>query len=288
MTTTTNRLAALAVLAASNVALVGGFSTAAAPLHPHRTAPTGGADRGDRLPGHARPWLAVNRLRPLGTTLPGDEHDRDLDVNVDELGGAGVAAANFFEREFERCRNNNTMTFGGSVSIDSPLPNLTPEAVAGYVADPTRLLGAAWNKEMIEHVDGTVFRLKMRPLRFVTVHVNNAVLVDVNYAADGGVEISSKSVETLVRVGRQGQEKRVDLGLRLSGTLAAQPSDATHAHLAGGVGFEAQAKLIRPLAALPDRLLKPAVSALNRRILKTAGARFVAGVVRGVEGWKAP
>lgn len=241
--------------------------------------------RGLRLSSSARGWPSLSvpvrppLLRRRTTLIEGD--------------GPGAAehklpprtSTSFKEGEFVRDRAANSISFGGSVSIDADVLELSPNAITEYLSNPGRLLSAAWDRNLIEHVDGHVFRLQMRPIRFASVNVDNTVEVEVEYAASGAVSIQSRSVDTRVRVGRRGREKQVKLGLEVSGTLEPQHPDAAHGHLTGGVGFRARARLIKPLTLLPDRLLKPAASAVNKRMLRMAGSRFVDRVTEGASGW---
>ena len=64
-----------------------------------------------------------------------------------------------------------------------------------------------------------------------------------------------------------------------------QPEPRAAAQVVGDCGFTAGGKLIRPLRLLPDRILRPAASVVNQRILAYAETVFLSGLATAFWDW---
>ena len=144
------------------------------------------------------------------------------------------------------------------------------------------------------------YRLQLQELNFAVLRVQNYVDVLVTCRAGGAVQIKSLDMQTTVRLRSSSDlepPKKVEVSLDLSGTIRAQlssPSSDKHSgdvsfdapgRIIGDCGFQAGGKLIRPLRLLPDRILRPAASVVNKRILAYAETVFLSGMKTAFWEW---
>lgn len=163
-----------------------------------------------------------------------------------------------------------------SVKLDVPQESVP---IQHYLRQPQRLVYALVDPSRTEFLGNQVFRLKMRPLRFMMLSIQPTVDMQVWTEANGTFHL--KSVGTEIR-GNQYINQRFHLELR--GRLyPVQQGDRTS--LEGKADLMVQVELPPPLQLTPRVVLEGTGNSLLNGILLTIKQRLMHQLVQDYRQW---
>lgn len=158
--------------------------------------------------------------------------------------------------------------FVADQTVDMVVPE-QPIPIQHYLRQPQRLVRALADSSRIEQLSEEYFRLKMRPLSFMTLSIQPTVDLKVWAASDGTVRLQSVACEI------RGIEYINDrFSLNLIGKLAPyQHNDKTF--LKGIANLEVQVELPPPFWLTPKPLLEATGNGLLKSVLLTIKQRLM-------------
>jgi hypothetical protein len=159
---------------------------------------------------------------------------------------------------------------------------VVPEAsipIQHYLRQPQRLVKALVDPSRTEQLSSECFRLKMRPLHFMTLSVQPTV--DMNVWADPDGTIHLRSVGCEIR-GVEYINQRFKLDL--VGQLAPR-SEAGITHLQGRADLKVQVDLPPPLMLAPKPLVETTGNGLLRSVLLTIKQRLMHQLLLDYRMW---
>lgn len=168
--------------------------------------------------------------------------------------------------------------FFASQSVELAVPD-QPAPIQHYLRQPHRIVNALTDISRIEPLSDELFRLKMRPLNFMTLHIQPTVDMQVWAEADGTVQLKSVRCEIL---GVDYINQR--FALNLSGRLSPyQHNGATY--LKGKADLEVQVELPPPLCFTPKPLIEGAGNGLLKSVLLTIKTRLMHHLLSDYRKW---
>lgn len=184
--------------------------------------------------------------------------------------------------------------FGGVWELSEPFAGVCADRAAAYLADPLRVLSAAWPAENIEGPkprppgaaeEGVTYALRQDPpitfANLVTVDLD--VDIEVRSEARGGIALRSNSITSRATL-RNGQTRDVPMKFELTGALHPQSTLPTAPAIIGGhFQYTTSVKLLGPLRLLPNGALRLAAKAVNDQL--DLGGLFARGIAAKYPTW---
>jgi hypothetical protein len=159
--------------------------------------------------------------------------------------------------------------------VDQPIP------IQHYLRQPHRLVKALTVASHIEPIRSDLFRLKMRPLKFLTLSLQPTVDLRVWATAEGVVHIQSVHCE-IRGIEYINQRFHFDLVGRLQPIKIGETT-----HLTGKADLEVQVELPPPLMLTPRSLLEATGNGLLKSVLATIKQRLMHHLISDYRTWAA-
>jgi hypothetical protein len=154
-----------------------------------------------------------------------------------------------------------------------------PIPIQHYLRQPHRLIKALVDPSRIEQLGHECFRLKMRPLQFLTLSIQPVVDMHVWATTDGTIHLESVSCEI-----RGVEYINQRFNLKLVGRLAPVCIEGV-THLQGKADLEVQVELPPPFLLTPKALLEATGNGLLRSILLTIKQRLMHQLLSDYRKW---
>ncbi|MEB3181142.1 MAG: DUF1997 domain-containing protein [Nostocaceae cyanobacterium] len=168
--------------------------------------------------------------------------------------------------------------FTASQSVEIAVPQ-QPIPIQHYLRQPQRLVNALVDPTRIQVLSEEVFRLKMRPLSFLTVSIQPSVDMRVWAESNGKLNLSSVGSEIL---GFEYINQR--FALNLQGHLS--PYQLTSGtYLRGKADLEVQVDIPPPLVFTPTPILEAAGNGLLKSVLLTIKQRLLHQLLVDYRRW---
>ena len=168
--------------------------------------------------------------------------------------------------------------FIASQSVQIAVPK-QPIPIQHYLRQPQRLVGALVDPSQIEQLGEELFRLKMRPLRFLTLTIQPTV--DMRVWPEPGGTVRLKSTGCEIR-GIEYINQR--FALNLAGQLYPVQIDNL-THLKGRADLEVQVELPPPLWLTPAPILEATGNGLLKSVLLTIKQRLMHQLLSDYQRW---
>ncbi len=168
--------------------------------------------------------------------------------------------------------------FKACQSVEIPVP-YQPIPIKQYLRQPQRLVNALADPSRIEQLSTEVFRLKMRPLAFMSLSIQPIVDMRVWAASDG--EIFLESVRSEIR-GIEYINERFKLDLQ--GNLSSYEKNG-NTRLKGIVNLEVQVELPPPFSFTPKSILETTGNGLLKSVLLTIKQRLLRQLLVDYRHW---
>lgn len=170
--------------------------------------------------------------------------------------------------------------FSASQSVDLPVAE-QPVPISHYLRQPKRLMSALTASSRIEPLGNDLFRLKMRPLTFMTLTLQPTV--DMHVWADAEGTVSLNAVDCEIR-GIEYINQR--FALELSGKL--QPCVVRETtYLRGLAELEVSVELPPPFWLTPKPILQATGNGLLKSVLVSIKQRLMHQLVADYHAWAA-
>jgi len=158
--------------------------------------------------------------------------------------------------------------FNASQSVKLFIPE-QPIPIQHYLRQPHRLVWALVDPSRVEQLNTEQFRLKMRPISFMTLGIQPTVDLEVRATANGTIHLRSLACEI-----RGVEYINQRFQLHLEGELAPiQKGELTY--LQGKADLEVQVELPPPFLFTPKALLEATGNGLLRSVLLTIKQRLM-------------
>ena len=168
--------------------------------------------------------------------------------------------------------------FTASQSVEIAVPQQIT-FIQHYLRQPQRLVNALVDPSRIEQLSEECFRLKMRPLAFMTLSIQPTVDLKVWAEANGTIHLQSTGCE--IR-GIKYVNQRFDLNLK--GHLSpCQINNETR--LIGQADLEVQVELPLPFSLTPTPILEAAGNSLLKSVLLTIKQRLQHHLLADYQRW---
>lgn len=168
--------------------------------------------------------------------------------------------------------------FTASQSVEIAVPK-QPIPIQHYLRQPQRLVHALVDNNRIQQLSEEVFRLKMRPLTFMSLSLQPTVDMRVWAESNGTICLRSVGCEIL---GVEYINQR--FALNLKGYLS--PSQlSTGTHLQGKADLEVQVELPPPFCFTPKTILETTGNGLLKSVLLTVKQRLLHQLLADYRRW---
>lgn len=168
--------------------------------------------------------------------------------------------------------------FTASQSVEIVVPE-QPVAICHYLRQPQRLVYALVDPSRIETLKEDYFRLKMRPIEFMTLSIQPTVDLKVWAEPNGTVRLQSVACE--IR-GVEYIDRRFSLNLQ--GYLSPHQING-QTWLQGNADLEVQVDLPMPLALMPKPILETTGNSLLKSVLLTIKQRLLHQLLADYRIW---
>ena len=168
--------------------------------------------------------------------------------------------------------------FQACQSVEIPVP-YQPIPIRHYLRQPQRLVNALVDSSRIEQLSTEIFRLKMRPLTFMSLSIQPIVDMRVWADADGTIHLESVSSE--IR-GIEYIDRRFQLDLK--GNLSSYEKDG-NTHLKGIANLEVMVELPPPFSFTPKSILETTGNGLLKSVLLTIKQRLLRQLLVDYRRW---
>ncbi len=168
--------------------------------------------------------------------------------------------------------------FKACQSVEIPVP-YQPIPIKHYLRQPQRLVNALADSSRIEQLSTEVFRLKMRPLAFMSLSIQPIVDMRVWAASDGAIYL--ESVRSEIR-GIEYINQRFQLDLK--GNLSSYEIHE-NTRLKGIVNLEVQVELPPPFSFTPKSILETTGNGLLKSVLLTIKQRLLRQLLVDYRRW---
>lgn len=168
--------------------------------------------------------------------------------------------------------------FKACQSVEIPVPH-QPIAIKHYLRQPQRLVNALVDSSRIEQLSTEVFRLKMRPLAFMSLSIQP--IVDMRVWAEPNGTIHLESVGSEIR-GIEYINQRFQLDLK--GNLSNYDKDG-NTRLKGTADLEVKVELPPPFSFTPKPILEATGNGLLKSVLLTIKQRLLHQLLVDYRRW---
>jgi Protein of unknown function (DUF1997) len=163
-------------------------------------------------------------------------------------------------------------------SVEIAVPE-QPIAIHHYLRQPQRVVNALVDSSRIQQLSEEVFRLKMRPLTFLTISLQPTVDMRVWAESNGNILLRSVGCEIL---GIEYINQRFSLNLK--GYLSPHHS-STGTYLQGRADLEVKVDLPPPFSFTPAPILETAGNGLLKSVLLTVKQRLLHQLLTDYRRW---
>lgn len=168
--------------------------------------------------------------------------------------------------------------FTASQSVEIAVPE-QPIPIQHYLRQPQRLVNALVEPSQMEQLSEEEFRLKMRPLAFMTLSIQPTVDLRVWAEPDGTIHLQSVACEI-----RGVDYINQRFALNLKGHLFPHQMDGT-TRLTGRADLEVQVELPLPFSLTPMPILEAAGNGLLKSVLLTIKQRLLHQLLVDYSSW---
>ena len=168
--------------------------------------------------------------------------------------------------------------FVASQSVEITVPR-QPIPIENYLRQPQRLVNALVDRRRVEQLSREVFRLKMRPLNFMSVKIQPTVDMRVWAQSNGTINLQSVGCEIL---GLDYINQRFALNLK-GYLLPTRRSGVTY--LKGNADLEVQLELPPPFSFTPQLIMEKTGNGLLKSILLTIKQRLLNQLLSDYQSW---
>ncbi len=168
--------------------------------------------------------------------------------------------------------------FKACQSVEIPVP-YQPIPIRHYLRQPQRLVNALVDSSRIEQLSTEIFRLKMRPLTFMSLSIQP--IVDMRVWAEANGTIHLESVNSEIR-GIEYIDRRFQLDLK--GNLSSYEKDG-NTHLKGIANLEVTIELPPPFSFTPKSILETTGNGLLKSVLLTIKQRLLRQLLVDYQRW---
>ncbi|KAF3889006.1 MULTISPECIES: DUF1997 domain-containing protein [Nostocales] len=154
-----------------------------------------------------------------------------------------------------------------------------PIPIQHYLRQPQRLVRALFDPNRIQQLSEEVFRLKLRPLSFMTLSIQPTVDLKVTAESNGTICVRSVGCEIL---GIEYINQRFSLNLK--GYLAPEQLN-TGTYLQGRADLEVQVELPPPFSFTPKAILEATGNGLLKSVLLTIKQRLQYQLLADYRQW---
>ncbi|MEM9922905.1 MAG: DUF1997 domain-containing protein [Cyanobacteria bacterium P01_D01_bin.50] len=168
--------------------------------------------------------------------------------------------------------------FQACQSVEIPVPH-QPIPIKHYLRQPQRLVDALVEPSRVEQLNRSVFRLKMRPLTFMSLSIQPIVDMRVWASVNGTIRLESVGSE--IR-GIEYINQRFQLDLK--GNLSSYEKDG-NTRLKGIANLEVRVELPPPLSFTPKPILEAAGNGLLKSVLLTIKQRLLRQLLVDYQRW---
>ena len=168
--------------------------------------------------------------------------------------------------------------FTASQSVTIAVPKQSVP-IQHYLRQPHRLVNAMVDNSRIQHISEEVFRLKMRPLNFMSLSIQP--IVDMRVWADthGTIYLRSEGCEI-----RGFEYVNQRFALNLKGYLSPH-HDADHTRLEGKADLEVLVDIPYPFSLTPKAILETSGNGLLKSVLLTIKQRISHHLLTDYRSW---
>jgi hypothetical protein len=168
--------------------------------------------------------------------------------------------------------------FTASQSVEIAVPQ-QPIPIQHYLRQPQRLVYALVDTNRIQPLADDVFRLKMRPLAFMSLSIQPTVDMKVWAESNGKIYLRSQGSEIL---GIEYINQRFNLNLK--GYLSPYQF-STGTHLRGRADLEVEVELPPPFSFTPKPILETTGNGLLKSVLLTIKQRLLHQLIADYRRW---
>jgi Protein of unknown function (DUF1997) len=168
--------------------------------------------------------------------------------------------------------------FTASQSVEIVVPE-QPVPIQHYLRQPQRLVKALVDPSRVEQLDDELFRLKIRPLSFMTLSIQPTADLQVWAEPNGTVNLRSIACEIL---GLDYINQRFELNLR-GHLFPHQSQDVTL--LKGKADLEVKVELPFPLNMTPQTIVETTGNGLLKSVLMTIKQRLLHQLLTDYRSW---
>lgn len=168
--------------------------------------------------------------------------------------------------------------FSATQSINLLVP-AQPVPIQHYLRQPQRLVYALVDQRQVEPLSQEVFRLRMRPLKFMMLHVQPTVDIEVKVNSTGGVKLRAVNCEIL---GNTYINQRFSLNLQ--GKLSPEQV-ANKTYLNGKADLKVSVELPPIFRLTPKPLLEATGNGLLHSVLLTIKQRLMRQLLADYDAW---
>ncbi|MCJ8278498.1 MAG: DUF1997 domain-containing protein [Rivularia sp. ALOHA_DT_140] len=168
--------------------------------------------------------------------------------------------------------------FKACQSVEIPV-TYQPISIKHYLRKPQRLVNALADSSRIEQLSTEVFRLKMRPLTFMSLSIQPIVDMRVWAELDGTICLESVGCE--IR-GIKSINQRFQLDLK--GNLSSYEKDG-NTRLKGMANLEVRVELPPPFSFTPKAILETTGNGLLKSVLLTMKQRLLRQLLVDYRHW---
>lgn len=168
--------------------------------------------------------------------------------------------------------------FTASQSVEIAVPQ-QPIPIQHYLRQPQRLVNALVDNKRIQQLSEEVFRLKMRPLTFMSLSIQPTVDMRVWAESNGAIYLRSVGCEIL---GVEYINQR--FALNLQGHLSPYQF-STGTRLQGKADLEVQIELPPPFSFTPKPILEATGNGLLKSVLLTVKQRLLHQLLADYRNW---
>ncbi|MEO0537809.1 MAG: DUF1997 domain-containing protein [Cyanobacteria bacterium P01_A01_bin.123] len=170
------------------------------------------------------------------------------------------------------------ISFAATQSIHLLVPS-QPVPIQHYLRQPQRLVYALVDQKQVEPLSQEVFRLQMRPLKFMMIHVQPAVDMEIKVDSTGRVKLRAINCEIRGN-GYINQRFSLSLQGELSPHMVAQKT-----YLKGRADLTVAVELPPIFRLTPKPLLEATGNGLLHSVLLTIKQRLVRQLLADYEAW---
>lgn len=168
--------------------------------------------------------------------------------------------------------------FKACQSVEIPV-TYQPIPIKHYLRQPQRLVNALADSSRVEQLSTEVFRLKMRPLAFMSLSIQPIVDMRVWVQSDGTINLESVGSE-IRGVKYINQRFKLDL----KGNLSSYEKDG-NTRLKGIANLEVQVELPPPFSFTPKAILESTGNGLLKSVLLTIKQRLLRQLLVDYRHW---